>query len=495
MKESLIHVIAFIFLVFSLASTILYYCLTEKGFIVELSFMSIALFFAFITIILLTVLFIKHKKGWNQLEYLNTIVEYIVATFVVILTAILLHRLVILEQAVWYTLPTMLLYESGNSVYNNSDILVNDIQPLKYSFQQYQNNLFTEENVNLDMMTRIVLLSFVNTNTITIELPDILFDSYFYIQIISLDGNPLAYFSNDSGSTFKLNGPNSKSSNGVSVSSIMAYFYLTVQINILSEENYNKVQTVMDTIFFKAEHPSLQESVIANVYPDISDKSNFHIRNPENFPTLEYFQLFSKIKPLQINNISPFWNNFETIGVHNGYYDSKFFYLLSPLLKNVQKTIQKRIIENRRQKNWFSPIETKLKNSNLFMNQIQKTILYWFLKYPQPKNNFVFLTLTDNDDVYLNGTNGNYSFSVDTSQIEFLSKGFWSLTVFDTNTKTISSVQSHYSSSVSQEIILGTNPTLANVIVPSNQFYVVLKFVNVLSKSIPHNAYTSIKKL
>jgi len=495
MKESLIHVIAFIFLVFSLVCTILYYFLTEQGFVVELSFMSIALSFAFITIILLTVLFVKHKKGWSQLEYINTIIEYTVATFIVILTAILLHRVVILEQAIWYTLPTMLLYESGKNVYQNSDILINNIQPLESTFQQYQNNLFNEENVNLDMMTRIVLLSFVNTNSITIELPDTLFDTYFYIQIISLDGNSIASFSNDSGSTIKLNSPNSKSSNGISVSSVIAYLYLVVHMNNFSEDNYNKIQTISESIHFKVQNPSLRESVIANVYPNISEKSNFHIRNPDNFPTLEYFQLFSKIKPLQTNNISPFWNNFETIGIHNGYYDSKFFYLLSPLLKNVQHTIQKRTIEKRKQKNWFSPLETKLKNNNLFTNQVRKTILYWFFKYPIPEKNFIFFTLTDNDGLYLDGTNNSYSFSIDTSQIEFLSKGFWSLSVYNTETKKLSSLESHYSSSVSEEVILGTDVTTANVLVPRKQFYVILKFVNVRTKSIPKNAYTTIIKI
>lgn len=485
MKENIIYFTSFSFLFLALVSTICYYITLENSFSFQLTFLVLAMIFSFISIILLTILFVKHQSPWSQVEYMNTIISYVISFFVIILCAILLNQLILLEQSVWYTLPTMLLYESGSELYTNPSILVNDIQPLDKSFEEYQTLILQEKNGNVDMITRLVLLNFTNTVKIQLVLPKELFEKSFNIDIVSLDGTNLSSITNENKDySYNLYGPKSKSNEGISVSSLVAYFYLNIRLHPFSETNYKEIQNITKNIRFVPDNPLVKEDIVfKKLYPNLLANPNFHIRDRSNFPSLEYFQGFSNMKALQVQNAPKFWSKFSDIGIHDGNFETTFYYRLAPLLNSIQKRLQKTNIENQQRRGWFSFTDalTDGKETSL-KTEIDKTILYWFYKYPLANNTFVFITSTDSDGNKLNGSSGNYTFSFENPNIQFSSRGFWSLSVYNSSSRKLSSLKSHYSSSDYQSIELGTKN--GDIIIPKTAFYVIFKLVNVFTKNI-----------
>lgn len=483
MKENGIYITSLVFLFFGLVSTICYFALTENSFSLQLSLLIVAIVSSFLTIILLTTLFAKHETLWTQFEYTNTMISYLISFFVLVLASVLLHQLIILEQAVWYTLPTMLLYESGSEMYKNPDIAVNDIKPLRHTFEEYKSFLLKETNGNLDMITRLILLDFTDTTKIQMILPKELFEKSFNIEIVSLDGSTILSITNPNKElTYDFYGPNNENKDGTLISSIVAYLYLNIRLKPFSKSAYEEVQKITEDIQFIPNNPSLyNDAILRKLYPNILENPNFHIRERSNFPTLEYFQGFSNIKALQIKDVPPFWSNFSDIGIENGEFQTTFYYRLAPLLNNIQKRFQKSNIENQSKKGWFSFSDYLYDENNSLKNQIDKTILYWFYKYPLANNTRVFLTSTDNDGNKLNGA-ATYSFSFDNKKIQLSSHGFWSISVYDSSNRQIASVNSHYSSSESKEIVLAHEN--ADVLTPKGAFYIVLKLVNVKTINI-----------
>lgn len=488
MKEITPYLTFFILLFIALISTILHFSFTSANFVIQTSFLSVSIFFSILSIILMTVLFIKHEKPWKNIQMINNIIGYIVAFFVFILCCILLHRLIIMEQAIWFTLPTMLLYEKGCEMYSDTNILVNDMKPLQESFDEYKANLILEKNANLDMMSRVVVLCFMNTSHVTMELPKDLFSyTYFSIQILSLNGNVLYTITNETdNSTFQFNSPYTQSKNGINISSVIAYLYINIHCDIFSESSYNTIQNIVKDIQFNTDNNTpTHKNTIKGIYPNILTKHDFNIRQNMNLSSLDYFNGFCTIKPLQIHNINNFWSsNMSEIGLKNGYYESTYYYMLSPLLKNTQQLLHKKKMIQSQKKGWFSFVENekKVDHKGSFKSTIYKTILYWFYKTPIVSNFHVYICRTDSSGLFLDGNFGNYTLSLEKLSVNFEKFGFWSITVFDTETNLISSLHSYYSSIKLTLIKFGTDLENSDIFIPKNTFYVVLKFVNVVSR-------------
>lgn len=496
MKEFFFYLIFFIFLFIALISTILYFAFTNKDFIVQSSFLITAIFFSSIFIIIMTVLFTKQKDSWTNIQIMNNIIGYITAIFIVILCTILLNRLLILEKTIWYTLPTMLLYEKGCEIYSDSNILINDIKPLKQTFKEYNENIILEKNVNLDLIRRIVILSFISTSKIVIQLPEQLFSyTYFTIQVLSLDGNVIQTITNynkiNDNFTFQLNSPFVNLSNGVNIPSIIAYLYINIHYDIYSESSYSMIQSLIDKIHFTVDNTITHKNNLEGIYPNILKNKNFNIRQNQNTSPLNYFEGFCNIKPLQIKNINNFWlSDMSEIGIKNGYYETTFYYILSSLFRSTQNLLKHKSTQQLQKKGWISFVDNqKIEKKDSLKNQIYQTVLYWFYNTPIVPETHIYITSTDNMGLPLNGMYGNYTFSLEKTSIQFSKFGFWSITIFQNKTNLISSLKSYYSSTNLTSIHLGTDYDNSNILIPKKKFYVIFKLFdvenNISKKDIP----------
>ena len=489
MRENPILIVAIVFILLSLLSTIFYFTQIQNSFLFQISALIIAMICSFTTVFSLIVLFSKRKQFLTSFEYTSGIIITVLAIFVFVLCSILLSQCIILQQAVWYTLPTMLLYESGCDLYSDPEVLVNDVQPTRKSFQKYQESVFQEVNGNLDIFQKRVILNFAYTNHIQLGLPQSLYEKYFNLQIVALDGTTLFTLTNvNQQNTVDLYGPTITNQEGISVTSIVAYLFLNIRIYPFSKATYDEIQAIIRQIQISTTSPHEgQGSLLLYLYPNVLEDKNFRIRDSPNFPSLEYFQGFCNIKPLQIKNHSVFWSKFSSIGIDNGQFEKTFYYRLAPLLNTTRIFLQKKMRENRRKKGWFSFSDFSKSDNNSLGNLISKTILYWFYKFPIPNNNFVFLTSTDANGNSLNGEKFKYQFTFP-NDISFYPGGFWSFTVYKSASKKIKRGKSHYTSSFPDSIVLGNLE--GDLFIPNGPFYIILKLFNVstgmiTSKSVP----------
>jgi hypothetical protein len=501
MKDFVPYIAFFIFLYIALISTILYFAFTDKDFVLQSSFLIVAIFFSTVSIIIMTILFIKHKKPWTNIQIMNYIIGYMIAIFVVILCAILLNRLLILEQGIWYTLPTMLLYEKGCEIYSNSNILVNSIKPLQETFQEYKANTILKKNANLDIITRIVMLSFMNTSKIILQLPKQLFSyTYFTIQLLSLDGTVIQTITNynktNQDYTFQFNSPFHSFKDGINTPSIVAYLYMNIHYDIHSESSYSTIQSLMDEIHFTVDNATTNKNTLDGIYPNILKNKNFNIRQNRNISPLDYFEGFCDIKSLQIKNINNFWlSNMSEIGIKNGYYETTYYYRLTPLFRSTLNLLKDKSKEQSQKKGWISFVNNKkMEKKDSLKNQIYKTVLYWFYNTPIVSKTHVYITRTDNRGILLDGNFGNYTFSLEKTSIEFSKFGFWSISVFDTETNILPSLKSYYSSIKLTSIKFGTDLDNVDIIIPKSSFYVILKLFD-LSSTVSKNDIPSLKIL